>query len=260
LEDNQQNGSNKELESNINKDLDLKSEPSTDLGEPGDVEAIKENELKPEKSKSSKKRTSGLSVASLLFAVILPPLGLILSMIAKVKARNSNSSTTVANIALTISTILFIALIAAGGVVIYQNYNRTLDSQDSAKNSQQYEQASSNNYNDDQKKAIEIGESFLNNIKTENYSAAFNLLSPDLQKEYINGESDFSKEVTTANLKLIDSWKVTEVTSNGKGDRITVKGTANFRGPTPSGNFEFAFYKDTDDSKKMYLWQISPNT
>jgi hypothetical protein len=181
-------------------------------------------------------------------------------MIAKAKARNSNSSTTVANVALTISTILFIGLISAGGVIIYQNYNRTLDSQDSAKNIQQNEKTTPSNYSDDQKKAIEISETFLNDIKTENYSAAFNLLSSDLQKEYINGESDFSKEVTTANLKLIDSWKVTEVTSNGKGDRITIKGTANFRGPTPSGNFEFAFYKDTDGSKKMYLWQISPNT
>lgn len=258
MKDNQQNKSDIEPEINIDKDLNFESEADINSGTTSSIKISEPPEL--EKSKSSKKRTSGLSVASLLFAIILPPVGLIMSMIAKAKARNSNSSTTVANVALTISTILFIGLISAGGVIIYQNYNRTLDSQDSAKNIQQNEKTTPSNYSDDQKKAIEISETFLNDIKTENYSAAFNLLSSDLQKEYINGESDFSKEVTTANLKLIDSWKVTEVTSNGKGDRITIKGTANFRGPTPSGNFEFAFYKDTDGSKKMYLWQISPNT
>jgi len=229
----------------------------TQIKNEGDPKSFEDNTDKLDNTKS---KTDGLSIASLLFAFILPPIGLIMSMIARAKAKNSNSSTKLATFALTVSLILFLGLLGTGGYVIYKNYNRTLDAQDNAKTKNQSNANSSEQYTPDQKKTVEISEKFLNSIKSENYGDAFKLLSPDLQKEYINGESDFAKEVTTANLKLIDSWTVTEVTGNGKGDRITVKGKANFRGPTPSGNFEFAFYKDADGSMKMYLWQISPNT
>jgi hypothetical protein len=254
-------------DNNIENNTDSQTEISP---EKGDINSDAQNsttEEYPDSFKNklddinkSNSKTSGLSIASLIFAFVLPPLGLIMSMVARAKAKNSNSPTKVATIALTISLILFLGLLGAGGYLIYRNYNRTLDAQDNAKSNDQSSATSPDQYTPDQKKTIEISEKFLNSIKSENYGDAFKLLSPDLQKEYINGESDFAKEVTTANLKLIDSWTVTEVTANGKADRITVKGKANFRGPTPSGNFEFAFYKDADGSMKMYLWQISPNT
>jgi len=194
---------------------------------------------------------------SLLSSFIIPPLGIVLSLRARKRARYYSQTSVIANIALLISCLLTIILIGIVGFSIYRNYTRNLDIQDSIKSSSG-SVGGVKKYSIDEKNSIDVVNEYFNFLKKEDYASAYKLLSPELQKEYINGESDFAKEVTTANLKLIDSWTVNDVMTSG--NRITLKGKAKFKGSIPEGNFEFAFYKDNDGSIKMYLWQISPNT
>ena len=237
-----------------NEQADI-SEAAKNLKEP------EEFKLKLEKAKGQNEKTSGLSYFALILAFLLPPIGLIVSMVARAKSKNTNRPAGLATAALVISTILFLSILGSGGYYIYREYNKSNNKQFSNESvSQTNGNSKNNNYTDNEKKAIAQSEQFLNFIKTEDYASAFKMLSPELQKEYINGESDFSKEVTTANLKLIDSWSVSEAITNGNQDRFTVNGTATFRGSTPNGKFEFQFYKDSNGSIKMFLWQISPNS
>lgn len=229
--------------------------------EPNSLKDYSSFKEKIEKATKEKPKTSGLSVTSLVFAFLIPPIGLIMSMVARSKSKNEDRPTAVATTAIVVSTILFFGILGGGGFVIYRSYNKTKTAQQSyGNNSQSDNQSVDKTYSADEKKAIAQSEQFLNYIKSENYTDAFKMLSRELQKEYPNGEADFTKEVTTANLKLIDSWTVKNAETNGKEDRITVSGDAVFRGANPGGKFEFQFYKDTDGSIKMFLWQISPNT
>ena len=205
-------------------------------------------------------RTSGLSLASLAFAILIPPLGLIMAMIARAKSKNENKPTEVATAAIIIALTLFLGLLGGGGYYVYKNYNTKTSQSNSTGSTGNAESSTAKNRTADEISAIAQSDKFLNYIKTENYSEAFKMLSPELQKEYAGGEADFAKEVTTANLKLVDSWNITESQANGKEDRVVVTGTANFKGSNPTGKLEFQFYKDSSGNLKMFLWQISPNT
>ena len=205
-------------------------------------------------------KTSGLSLASLAFAVLLPPLGLIMALVARAKSKNENKPTGAATAAIIIALVLFLGLLGGGGYYVYKNYNIKTSQSITSGVAEKKESTTAANRTADEVSAIAQSDKFLNYIKSENYSEAFKMLSPELQKEYIGGESDFTKEVTTANLKLIDSWNITDSQANGKEDRVVVTGTANFKGSNPTGKLEFQFYKDSSGNLKMFLWQISPNT
>ncbi len=224
------------------------------------VSEFYENNERSQKVQPSQQKKSSPYIyqyISLLSSFIIPPLGIVLSLRARTRARYYSQSSVISNFALFISCLLTAFLIGLVGFSIYRNYTRNLDLQDSIKSSSG-SVVEVKKYSVDEQKGIDVVNEYFNFLKKEDYSSAYKLLSPELQKEYINGEGDFAKEVKTANLKLIDSWTVSDITTSG--NRITLKGKAKFRGSIPEGNFEFAFYKDNDGSINMYLWQISPNT
>ncbi len=215
-------------------------------------------------------KTNTMAILALVFAFIIPLVGFILALVAMSKIKKSNEGGKGLAIAgLIISIVLMITQIIAGilftvGVI---NFGRSVDSATTTttttgtNNNSTSSSTTTNtsNYSADENKAITIVNSYLQAIKTENYQAAWNLLGPELQKEYAGGEADFAKELTDANLRLISTWNITNATTNEAGDRITLDGTATFKTSNPTGTIKFGFYKDNDGSLKMYLWDIRPS-
>jgi len=113
-----------------------------------------------------------------------------------------------------------------------------------------------------EKSAMDSVQKFLENIKNQNNTAAFNLFSDALKAQYPGGVNDFSTAVTNANLPGIKDWTISGVSTNGSKDRITIKGEAIFAGPsnTTKASFEFSFYKTPDGDFRMYSWQVTPAT
>ena len=115
-----------------------------------------------------------------------------------------------------------------------------------------------NKLNKDEKFAYETTNTFLKDIKEGNYTAAYGLFSDDLKKEYPGGINDFTAAAKKANLGTLKDWAISKVETNGNKDRITVKGSAIFNTPNPTGRIEFGYYKSPSGDYKMYLWQIYP--
>ncbi len=236
--------------------------PDNDAGvEPNAVDDYSAFKEKISANSRVNKKVTGLSYVALVFAFLLPPIGLIIALVSRSRSKDENRPTHVATAAIIISSLMFLGLLSGGSFIVYRSYDQSKTAQKANQAESSQNQAGKNKiYSEFEKKSIAQGEQFLKDIKSEDYAAAFKLLSPELQKEYPNGEADFTKEVTTANLKLVDSWTISNATTNGKEDRVTVVGDAVFRGANPSGKFEFQFYKDGSGPVKMFLWQISPNT
>ena len=73
----------------------------------------------------TEQRSSGLSIASLILAVLIPLVGLILGIVARVQAKRAGSPTAIATVAVVVGAVLsviwtaVIALIVWGGLTVY---------------------------------------------------------------------------------------------------------------------------------------------
>lgn len=208
-------------------------------------------------------KTNSLAIWGLVLAFFLPIIGLILSIVAKSQIKKTGESGSgLATGGIIVSIVLIIFQILAVIFWIFVISAAVVQDNNSSSNTNSSSTTSTtdtSSYTADEKKAVETSEAFLEAINKSDYNAAYNLMGAELKKEYKGGVSEFQKEVENANLKLIKNWKVEDVTTNGNGDRITVKGSATFSGANPTGTFEFGYYKDTDASIDMYLWQIRPS-
>jgi len=247
---------------NLNKEIlpygNYSAEPES-LDKDRLVSLNAENYANKQKTNSLLKNVDYFSATGIIFAFLAPPIGIIISYLARRRAINNYKSTFTSTLGLAVASFLSLVILGFAGFAISRNFEKTLDTQDSASTS-----SSSNppkkDYTPSEKSALDQTNKFLSAIKEENYSQAFSLLGPELRKEYSQGEAGFESELKSANLKLIDSWDITSVSTNNKGDRFTVKGNARFKGATPSAKFELSYYKANDGSVKMFLWQISPDT
>lgn len=215
-------------------------------------------------------KTNTMAILALVFAFLIPLVGFILAIVAMSKIKKTNEGgkgLAVAGLIISIlnmlAQIVLIILLTVGivnfGKSVDNASTSTTSNTNTSTNSSSSSKNTTNSYSADENKAISQVNSFLQAIKTENYQAAWNLLGPELQKEYAGGEADFAKEVTDANLRLISTWNITNATTSEAGDRITLDGTATFKTSNPTGTIKFGFYKDNDGSLKMYLWDIRPS-
>lgn len=201
-------------------------------------------------------KTNAMAIVALVCAFILPILGFILALVALSQIKKSQEGGKgVAVAALVISIVIFVIvgalllLISFGTMAAVQNTDSTSTSTTSS--------ASQNaNYSEDEKKAVSTSEAFLNDLKSGNYSAAYNLMGPELKKEYKDA-NDFATQAKEKNLNLIKSWSVTSVTTVG--DSIEVKGDLKASGANSSGTFAFSYYKDADGSINMLSYELSPS-
>lgn len=199
-----------------------------------------------------------MAIVALVCAFLLPILGFILALVALSQIKKSQEGGKgVAMAALIISIVMtliigaLLALIGLGTIAAVQNPSS--NSTSSTTNTTQNQ-----NYSADEQKAVSNSEAFLNNLKTGNYTAAYNLMGPELKKQYKDA-NDFATQAKDKNLNLIKSWTVTTVTTNSAGDTITVKGDLKANGANKSGTFEFSYYKDTDGSINMLSYELSPS-
>ena len=209
-------------------------------------------------------KTNTMAIFGLVLAFFIPILGLILSIVAKSQIKKTGEGgnglatggivVSIIFMVLQIIAVIFYIFVIAAVVATTPTDSSTSSTNSSTTTST----TDTSSYSADEKKAVVNSEAFLRAIQAGDYTAAYNLLGPELKKEYPGGQAEFQKEVESANLKLIKSWEIESATTNGAGDRITVKGTAKFSGANPTGTLEFGYYKDTDGSIRMYLWQISP--
>jgi hypothetical protein len=215
-------------------------------------------------------KTNTMAILALVFAFLLPLVGFILALVALSKIKKSNEGgkglalaglvlSIVFMIAQIVGAILFFAGLLSFSAKVDKTYTPSTSTNTTTNSSSSSTGTSNNSYSADENKAISTVNSFLQYIKSENYQAAWNLLGPELQKEYAAGEPEFAKEVTDANLRLISTWNITNATTSEAGDRITLDGTATFRTSNPTGTIKFGFYKDNDGTLKMYLWDIRPS-
>ena len=152
--------------------------------------------------------------------------------------------------------ILFLLVAFCAGVVLYFNFLKPTKTQAPAVlNATKVDPTT---LGKDEKSAYDTTISFLKSIKEGNYSTAYNLFSDDLKKEYAGGLNDFTASAQKANLQSIKDWAISKVETNGNKDRITIKGSAIFSTPNPTGRIEFGYYKTPNGEYKMYLWQIYP--
>lgn len=222
----------------------------------------------PSSNMAHNPKTNVMAIVGLVLAFIVPVLGFILSLVAKSQIKKTGeggkglaTAGIIVSVVLFILQVVFIVLLVLGGIVAQQDSNSTKSSSSSStSNSSSSSTTDTSSYSVDEKKAVASSEAFLKAIQKGDYSTAYNLLGPELKKEYPGGQAEFQKEVEGANLKLIKSWNISSATTNGSNDRITVEGTASFSGANPKGSVEFGYYKDTDGSIKMYLWQIKPSS
>lgn len=157
------------------------------------------------------------------------------------------------------SSLLTVALIGIG-VVFFNNYlKKSFISKQTETKTQPNQSSSQTNTSrtQDENTAVDTTNKFLTYIKSENYAAAFELLGPELKKEYPGGADQFGKEVSAANLKLINTWDINKVSGNDKKDRIDISGSVTFNASSSNGALSFNYYKDTDGSIKMNSWQIT---
>ena len=209
-----------------------------------------------------------MAIVGLVLAFIVPLLGLILSIVAKSQIKKTGEGGSglatggiiVSAVLMVLQVLAIIFLITTLSVTSLQENKRNDSTSNSSSSSSSSSSTNTSSYSADEKKAVSNSEAFLSAIQKGDYSVAYNLLGPELKKEYARGEAEFQKEIENANLKLIKSWEIDSATTNGSNDRITVKGTAKFSGSNPNGKVEFGYYKDTDGSIRMYLWQISPTS
>lgn len=220
---------------------------------------------------ASSQKTNTMAILALVFAFIFPVVGFILALVAMSKIKKTNEGgkgLAVAGLVISIINILIqivliilftVGLVSLGNTASTTTTSSSSNSNSSSNSSNSNSSTSSNSYSADENKAISIVGSYLQAIKSENYQAAWNLLGPELQKEYTGGQPEFAKEVADANLRLINNWNITNATTNETGDKITLDGTATFKTSNPTGTIKFGFYKDNDGSLKMYLWDIRPS-
>ena len=207
-------------------------------------------------------KTNSLAIWGLVLAFFFPIIGLILSIVAKSQIKKTGEGGSgLATGGIIVSIVLIIFQILAvifwifviSAAVVQENNNSSSSTSNTTTST-----TDTTNYTADEKKAIETTEAFLTAIKKSDYVSAYNLLGPELKKEY-QGLSDFQSQVKAAGLE-ISSWEVTKVETNGNKDRVTVKGDLVLNNVNAkSGTFEFGYYKDTDASIDMYLWQIRPS-
>jgi len=110
----------------------------------------------------------------------------------------------------------------------------------------------------DEKLAYETSNKFLNNIQDGKYKDAFELMSKELKGQYKAGQDDFEKSVKQANVDKLRQWVLSDVSTNGSQNRITVKGAALFDTPNNTAKLEFGYYKNTEGKYQLYSWQIYP--
>lgn len=156
-----------------------------------------------------------------------------------------------------LSSLLIILIIFCGGLFIFFKYysnknNKKTPTTISAT------KIDTSILNKDEKTVYDTTNSFLSKLKEGNYQAAFALMGDELKNQYPGGLNDFTNTSKKANLQTIKDWTISKVETNGNKDRISVKGTALFDTPNPTGRIEFGYYKTPDGDYKMYLWQVYP--
>lgn len=198
-----------------------------------------------------------MAIVALVCAFILPILGFILALVALSQIKKTGEKghglavgAVIVSIVVFIFVSLLLVLLGLGTISAVQKSNT--DNTSSTANSNT--SIPSKNYSADEQKAINTSEAFLNALKSGDYTAAYNLMGPELKKQYKDA-SDFSTQAKYKHLNLIKSWSVTSVTTNSSGDSITVKGSA--KASSQTGTFEFTYYKDTDGSINMLSYELS---
>lgn len=206
-------------------------------------------------------KTNVMAIFALIFSFILPLVGIVLAAVAlgQIKKRGEGGKAA-AIAALIISIIMFIVsivvllIVGFAAIAGVQKQTSTFDSNSTSSGSS----TQSKNYSADEQKAVSNAQDFLSAIKSGNYTAAYNLMGPELKKEYKDA-NDFANQAKDKNLNLIKSWEVTTVTTSSSGETITVKGTLKANGSNSNGTFEFGYYKDTDGSINMLSYELSPS-
>lgn len=100
-------------------------------------------------------------------------------------------------------------------------------------------------YSADEKKAVTNAEAFLRALSKNDKAGAYLVLSPEFKAQLTR--SAFDSKIENSNLKITD-WEITSVSTNGNGDRITIKGTLDLSSGSENGEFELILYKGTDAS------------
>lgn len=156
-----------------------------------------------------------------------------------------------------LTSLLIILIVFCGGLFVFFKYysNKNSKKTPTTINATKVDVST---LNKDEKSAYDTTNAFFKNIKEGNYQAAFALLGDDLKNQYPGGLSDFTNTTKKANLQTIKDWTISKVETNGNKDRISVKGTALFDTPNPTGRIEFGYYKTPSGEYKMYLWQVYP--
>lgn len=200
-------------------------------------------------------KTNAMAIVALVCAFILPVLGFILALVALSQIKKSGEkghgvavSAVIISIVMFILVGLLLVLLGLGTIGAVQKASTDTTSSTTTTSTQ------SKNYSADEQKAVNTSEAFLSALKSGDYNAAYNLMGPELKKQYKDA-NDFSTQAKDKHLDLIKSWSVTSVTTNSTGDTITVKGTA--KASSQNGTFEFSYYKDTDGSINMLSYELS---
>lgn len=198
-----------------------------------------------------------MAIVALLCAFIVPILGFILALVALSQIKKTGEkghglavSAVIISIVMFVLVSLLLVLLGLGTIGAVQKASTDTTSSTTTTTTS----TASKNYSADEQKAVNTSEAFLNALKSGDYTAAYNLMGPELKKQYKDA-NDFSTQAKDKHLNLIKSWNVTSVTTNSNGDSITVKGDA--KAGSQNGTFQFTYYKDTDGSINMLSYELS---
>ncbi|MSR89527.1 DUF4190 domain-containing protein [Patescibacteria group bacterium] len=204
----------------------------------------------------NKKTINLLAVISLILAVPLAPLAIVLALIANRQIKNTGQRGQALVFAtITLSTVIIIGLAGfASFTVLGAKNKKTPLPANTVKN-----ESASKEYTAEEKKAADKANSFLAALSKNDYTAAYEVFSPELKASYKDGAIGFQSETEKTYAKILNKWSITEVASSSSEDRINVKGTTTFDGTatiTTTGEFEIGFYNNNGDIQ-MYTWRIS---
>ena len=207
-------------------------------------------------------KTNTMAIWGLVLAFFIPILGLILSIVAKSQIKKSGEGGNgLATAGIIISsiymviTLVLVIMIMVLAVTNVQTEKRNGTSNSSASNSSS-SSTDTSSYSADEKKAVTNAEAFLRALSRNDNAGAYLVLSPEFKAQLTR--SAFDTKIDNSNLKITD-WNITSVSTNGSGDRITVKGTLDLGSGTENGEFELILYKGTDASIGIIQFDLHSN-
>lgn len=207
-------------------------------------------------------KTNSLAIWGLVLAFFIPILGLILSIVAKSQIKKSGeggnglaTAGIIISIVYMVITVVIVIMIMMLAVTDLQS-NKRNDTSNSSTSSSSSSTANTSNYSADEKKAVTSAEAFLRALSKNDKAGAYLVLSPEFKAQLTR--SAFDSKIENSNLKITD-WEVTSVSTNGNGDRITIKGTLDLSSGSENGEFELILYKGADASIGIIQFDLHSN-